>query len=158
MVLYTILLDPQKAHDNLDWDRCLDILAGYGVGTRTLRILLTYCDRMQMADKDGGYFGPPLKGYLGVTQGDPMYLTIFYMVVDDAIRHWVTVVAPTETGAEEIKETIQELEDFFYADNGLVVLPRPERLQRVFNVLIYLFNQIGLQKNVQKTVSMAYRP
>ena len=78
--------------------------------------------------------------------------------MDDAIRHWVTVVAPTETGAEEIEETIQELEDFFYADNGLVVLPQPERLQRVFNGIIYLFNQIGLQTNVQKTVSMAYRP
>ena len=35
-VLHYILLDLHKAYDALDWDQCLGILAGYGVGPRTI--------------------------------------------------------------------------------------------------------------------------
>ena len=40
-----------------------------------------------MVAKDGGYFGRPFKGYQGVTQGDPLYPTIFNVFVDAVIRH-----------------------------------------------------------------------
>ena len=42
VVLHEILLYLQKAYDALDRERCLDILAGYGVGPRTLRFFQTY--------------------------------------------------------------------------------------------------------------------
>ena len=35
-VLFGLFLDIQKAYDALDWDRCLVILAAYGVGPRTI--------------------------------------------------------------------------------------------------------------------------
>ena len=35
-VLHSILLDLCKSYDDLDRDRCLGILTGYGVGPRTL--------------------------------------------------------------------------------------------------------------------------
>ena len=60
-------------------------------------------------DPAGGYYIPPFKGYLRVTQGDPLPPTIFNMVVDAFIRNWVTVVATMETGKEGISETVQEL-------------------------------------------------
>ena len=37
--LHTILLDLHKAYGNLDRSMCLDILEGYGMGTRDLRLL-----------------------------------------------------------------------------------------------------------------------
>ena len=40
--LCSIFLDQQNYYDALERDRCIDILAGYGVGPRTLRILRTY--------------------------------------------------------------------------------------------------------------------
>ena len=40
-VLHSILLDLRKSYDALDRDRCLGILAGYGVGPRMLQILRT---------------------------------------------------------------------------------------------------------------------
>ena len=43
-------------------------------------------------------------------------------------------------------------------DDGLVAPPHPERLQRVFNVPTDLFDQVGLRKNVWKTISMACQP
>ena len=41
-VLYVIFLDLTKAYDALDRSRCLDILEGYGVGTRALCLLRRY--------------------------------------------------------------------------------------------------------------------
>ena len=41
MVLHANFLDLRKAYDALYMYRCLDILVGCGVGTRTLRILQT---------------------------------------------------------------------------------------------------------------------
>ena len=40
-VLCAIFLNLYKAYGALDIERCLDILAGYGVGPRTIRILWT---------------------------------------------------------------------------------------------------------------------
>ena len=34
---------------------------------RTLQIMQTYWDQLKMVAKAGGYFGPSLKGYRGVT-------------------------------------------------------------------------------------------
>ena len=95
-VLHAIFLDLQKEYDALDRDRCIYILTVYGVGPRMLRLLRTYWDQLHMVAKIGGYFAPPFKGYLGVTQGDPLSPTVFNVVVDALIRHWVTVLAPTE--------------------------------------------------------------
>ena len=40
-----------------------------------------------MVVKACGYFVPPFQGYRGVTQGDPLSLTVFNVVVDAVIRH-----------------------------------------------------------------------
>ena len=101
---------------------------------------------------------PPFKGYHGVTQGDPLSLTIFNILVDSVIRHWVMVAAPAEAGMEGLSTSMQELAAYFYADERLVAFPRLERLQRSFDVLTDLFNRIGLQMNVRNTISMACRP
>ena len=111
-----------------------------------------------MAAKAGGYFGRPFKGYQGVTQGDPLYPTIFNVVVDDVIRRWVTVVKPTDAGTGRLGLTIIYLAAYFYAENVLVVSTQLERLQRAFDVLTSLFEQVGIRKNTEKTVNMLHQP
>ena len=44
----------------------------------------------------GQYYSTPFKGYHMITQGNPLYPTIFNMVVDAVSRHWVTVVVGEE--------------------------------------------------------------
>ena len=78
----------------------LDLLAAYGVVPRTVRLIRTYWDRLTMVAKAGGYLGCPFKGYQVVTQGDPLTPTIFNVVVDAVVRHWVMVVTPTEAVTE----------------------------------------------------------
>ena len=42
------------------------------------------------------------------------------MVVNAVIRHWVTVVRPTEAGTGGLGLTIIDLAAYFYANDGLV--------------------------------------
>ena len=76
----------------------------------------------------GRYFGILFKGYRGVTQGKPLSITLFSVVVDAIIHHWVTVVAPTKDGMEVLGLSIRYLSAYFYANNGLVASAQPERL------------------------------
>ena len=46
----------------------------------------------------------------------------------------------------------------FYADDGMVVSSEPAWLQGAFNAMVGLFDRVGLQTNVGKTVSMVFHP
>ena len=48
-----------------------------------------------------------------MTQGDPLSPTIFNVVVDAVIFHWVTVVTPTEAGMGELGLMIIDLAAYF---------------------------------------------
>ena len=75
-VLYGILLDPQKAYNALNRDRCLEILAGYGMGPWEIQTLRTYWGRLTMVAKAGRYHDTPFKGLCGVTYDNPLSPTI----------------------------------------------------------------------------------
>ena len=153
--LHEIFLDLHKAYGALDRDRCIYIMAGYGVGPRALHIIWAYWDRITLVGKDGGYYTPPFKGYRSVTQGDPLPSTIFNVAVDAVIRHWVVVVAPTKAGVEGLTVLVQNPAAYLYADAGLVAFHRTERLQRSFDVFTDLFDWFGLRKKSKKMVRMA---
>ena len=90
-VLYVIFLDLTKVYDALDRSRSLKILEGYGVGQRVRRLLRAYWSKSTMVARAGGYYGTGFKGERGVTQGDPLSPTIFNVVVDAVVCHWVTL-------------------------------------------------------------------
>ena len=91
-VLYVIFLDLTKVYDAMDRSRCLEILESYGVGLNARRLLTTYWRRLTMVARAAGYYGTSFGGERGVTQGDPLSPTIFNVVADAVVRHWVTVV------------------------------------------------------------------
>ena len=93
-----IFLDLHKAYDALDRSRFLEILEGYNVVPQARRLLQIYWRRFTMVARAGGYYGTAFQGTRGVTQGDTLSPTIFNVVVDAAVRHWVTVVV---AGAED---------------------------------------------------------
>ena len=80
-----------KAYESLDMSRSLEILEGYGVGPRARRLLWVYWRKSTMVARAGGYFGTGFKGARGMTQGDPLSLTIFNLVVDAVVRQCVTL-------------------------------------------------------------------
>ena len=97
-VLHVIFLELHKAYNALYRSRCLDILEGYGLDPRDLRLLHRYWKRLKMVAQAGGYYGETFCRERGVTQGDPMLPTIFNVVVDTVVRHWESLVVEREGG------------------------------------------------------------
>ena len=121
-------------------------------------MLLLFCIYFTMVARAGVYHETAFKGERGVTQGDPLSPTIFNVVVDAVVRHWVTgVITDTEERAELGKEGRQQA-DLFYVGNGMVASYDPRWLQGAFKNLVGLFDRVGLLINVGKTVGMVCQP
>ena len=111
-----------------------------------------------MVARAGGYYGTAFWGKCAVTQGDPIYPTIFNVVVDAVVQQWVTMMVE---GAEERGERGHEgrhLAALFYADNGVVESLVPLWLKGAFDTLVGLFYRVDLRTNSVKTVGMVFRP
>ena len=111
-----------------------------------------------MVTKSDGYYGASFKVDRGVLQGDPLSPTIFNVVVDAVVRHWVTVMVE---GAEERREHGQEgghKNVVFYADGGMVASSDPRWLQGAFSTLFGLFDRVCLRTNGGKTVGLVCLP
>ena len=73
-----------------------------------------------MVARAGGYYGEAFKGARDVTQGDLLSPTIFYVVVDVVVRHWVTMALDKyETRGERGKEGRHQAE-LLYAEDCMV--------------------------------------
>ena len=114
-VFHSIFLNLRKSYNALDRDLCLDILAGYGAGARTIRILQTYWDRLQMAAKARVCYGSTFHSHHGLTQRVPVSPTILNVDVDTVICHRVTVLGYPQEGSrqEGLCTTIKALLAFF---------------------------------------------
>ena len=78
-----------------------------------------------MMARVGGYYRASLKGNQGVTQVDPLLATIFNVVVNTVVLHWVTVMVES---AEEWGKRGQEgmhQNALFYTYNGMVSFSDP---------------------------------
>ena len=147
-VLHEIFLDLQKAYDKLDQDRCLEIVKVYCVGPRAIRILLMCWGRLAVVAKHGSYPPLPFKGYRGENQVDPLYPTIFNVVVNVVIYQRVAAADMAEEGAEGLGALVQDLAAYFYSENRLFISTQPERLQRALASSHTLFIQVSLQLNI----------
>ena len=153
-----IFLELHKAYDALDRSRCLDILEGYGVAPQACRLLRKYWGRLSIVARAGRYYREVFKGDRGVTQCEPLSPTIFNVVVEAVVRHWVTTaLAEAEKRGERGNEGRHQAA-IFYADDGMVALSDPHWLQWDFDTLVILFKRVGLRTDFGKKVNMVCRP
>ena len=109
-------------------------------------------------ERGGGYYGTTFKGERGVTQSDPLSPTIFNVVVDAVVRHWLMGVIVYAEERVKLGKEGRHQADLFYADDGMVASSDPRWLQGDFNTLVGLFDRVGLRTNVGKTVIMVCHP
>ena len=122
------------------------------------QLLREYWNKSTIVARTGGYYGTGFKGGQGVTQGDLLSPTIFNVVVDAVVRHWVTLaVTEAETRGERGREGRHQAA-LLYADDGMLASSDPQWLQWAFMQLVGLFDRVLLNTNTKKTVSMTCRP
>ena len=107
-----------------------------------------------MVAQAGGYYGMAFQRERGRTQVNPLSPTIYNVVVDTVVQHWVTGVIAEAEAREELGKEGRHQAVLFYADNGMVALSDPGWLQGAFNTLVGMFYRVGLQTNFGKTVGM----
>ena len=122
------------------------------------RLLRTYWGKSTIVARAGGYCGTSFKGARGVTQGDPLSPTIFNVVVNAVVRHWVTLAVEEAEKRGERGQEGRHQAALFYEDDSMVASSDPHWIQWAFNTLVGLFDHVGLHTNVSKTVSMTCRP
>ena len=122
------------------------------------RTLCAYWDRIRMIDRVCGHYRAELQGFWRVTQGNPLPPTIFNVVVDAVVHHWILLVARGAVGQDGWGREVLHCATFLYDDDSLVASTDPVWLQGAFDTLSGLFNRVGLHTNAGKTVGMLYFP
>ena len=92
-----------------------------------------------------------------MTQGDPLPPTVFNVVVDEVVWHWVIVVVDSMKYQGGHGQEGRHQNALFYIVNGMVASPDSKWLQGGFITLVGLFDRMGLNTNVGKTVGMVFR-
>ena len=75
-------------------------------------------------------------------------------MVDAVVRHWLMIVVEEAAGTEGFVRTVYRMASLFYMDDSLLSLTHPEWIKRVFEILVGIFDWVGLRKNVRKMVGM----
>jgi len=86
---YGVFFDLKKAFDAMDCERCLLVLEGYGAGPNMRRLIRHCWDEAQMVCCASGNYGMPFKAGRGVTQGGPLSVKLFNLLVDAVAREWL---------------------------------------------------------------------
>ena len=112
---------------------------------------------MRVVARAVGYYGTEFTCARGVTQGDPLSPTIFNVVVDSVVQHWVYLMVE---GAEYWSSRRQEgrhKNALFYADDGMVAFPDTQWIQGYFSTLVSMFDRVGMWTNFRKKFVMVCR-
>jgi hypothetical protein len=113
------------------------------VGERILWLLTNFWNSLTIVAKQSGYHGEPFKSERGTMQGDIVSPTIFNVVINAVVRAWHNKLE--EEGLSDIVQAI------FYADDGHLYSTNADALQRATNIIVDLFECMGLKTNPDKT-------
>jgi len=146
--LHHVYIDFAKAYDSLDRGRTLLLLADYGVGPNTLRLVENFWSRHMVIPRQQAFFGDPFHADRGLATGD-IPAPLFYNIVTDAIlRQWYL-------DGSAVGMTTQAR---FYADDGELWDHDPVQLQRALTAMENLFLRMGLRINGSKTKALTTLP
>ena len=105
--------------DALETEKCLEFLEGCRLVPKTRRQVRTYWYILTVVYCAGRYYVMLFKGYQGMTQGELISLTIFNVVVDKLVCHWISVLVGEEV-PEVWKRGVQIRDEYFYTGNVLI--------------------------------------
>jgi hypothetical protein len=134
----------------MDRGRTLQILRDYGVGERILLMLSNFWDSLTVVARQQGYYSKPFRSERGTTQGDIASPTIFNILVDAVVREWYH-----QLRSEGIDDVVRAI---FYADDGHIYSSDADALQKAADLIVDIFERVGLKANPTKTKAMICAP
>ena len=101
-----------------------------------------------MVTKAGKYYGRPFSTGRGVTQGDPVYLTLFNIIVDAVVRETLKEICGPQEAQHGFGWSVREHNICFYADDRQIAGRYPIWVQTVLTTMVRMFDRVGLQTNI----------
>jgi hypothetical protein len=113
-----------------------------------------FWETAKLVCRAGGNYGEVVSAGRGITKGGPLSSLMFNVCVDAVVREWLHKMLGEEAARDGIGDHVAEILMAFYVDDGLVASRNPVWLQDSFDILIRLFEWIGLFTNAAKTKVM----
>jgi hypothetical protein len=152
-------LDLKKAFNSMDGKRCLLILGGYGVGPKMIRLIQNFWANATMVYQASVNYGTPFQAGRGITQGGPLSDKLFNVLVDAIAREWLCGLwKENALEPDEIDQLMATFFAIFYVDEAYLASRDPDFLQRALDVIVGLFDRVGLETNIQKMQAMICTP
>jgi hypothetical protein len=143
----------------MDWERCILILEGYGVGPKMIRLIRNFWRNAVLVCRASGNYSVPFQAGPGMTQGGPLSAKLFNILVDAVAWEWLRILRDeNELEEEAIDMLLTTFFAIFYVDDAYLALRDPDFLQRALDVLVGLFPRVGLETNMKKTQTMICTP
>ena len=85
--------------------------------------------------------------------------TLLNVTVDSVVRHWISLMVEDEAVIQEgLGHAVGQKLRVFYVYDGILGSRDPEWIQGSLNVLVGMFQGIGLVANIAKLKTMACHP
>ncbi len=112
-----------------------------------------------MVCRASGYYGTPFKAGRSVTQGGPLSAKLFNILVDAVIREWFWKLQESgEYVEDKLFEMMATFFAIFYVDDAYLTSWDAGFLQHALDILVDLFERVGLQTNTSKMLTMTCTP
>ena len=129
------------------------------MGPKLRGLLAEFWSRQEGVTHQNGFHDPWFQVIRGATQGGLSLLTIFNVLLNRVVCHWISLTVEDEQGThEELGMVAGRCMGVFNADDGMLGSRYPEWLQGAINVLIRLFRRVRLMVNVAKSKNMTCQP
>jgi hypothetical protein len=132
-------------------------MTGYGIGSKLLHLQTMFWNQAQMVCRAGGSFGKLFGASRGIAQCDPLSSLMFNVCVDAVIREWLWRTIDKEAAHGRFAGVSREIVAFF-VDDRLIRSRELVWLQSALNILVTIFESIGLRRNPEKTKVMTCVP
>ena len=150
--LFLVFLDLWNAYNNVDRERLIITLEGYGSGPHMCSLLETFWECQQVVLRQNGFHGPAFPATRGTMQGGIFSPTLFNVLVDNIIRTWLVMTVEDHRVAHDIlEETVGRCLGLFYANNDMVGSRDLDWLQNAINILVGLVRRYVLDSNVENS-------
>jgi hypothetical protein len=112
-----------------------------------------------MVCRAAGYYGTAFKAGRGLTQGGTLSAKLFNILVDAVVREWIWELQECGEFKEgEILEFMATFFAIFYVNDAYLTSRDVGFLQHALDILVDLFERVGLETNTSKTQTMIFTP